>query len=57
MRNPATMQAYWVDYRLLLGRVAASAGSHLVVIHVEPDLWVISSRVTLSAWRARLLIA
>jgi hypothetical protein len=39
MRNPATMQAYWADYRLLLRRVAASAGSHLVVIHVEPDLW------------------
>ena len=39
MRNPATMQAYWADYRLLLRRVAAAAGSRLVVIHVEPDLW------------------
>ena len=39
MRNPATMQAYWADYELLLRRVAAAAGSRLVVIHVEPDLW------------------
>ena len=39
MRNPATMQAYWADYELLLRRVAQSAGRHLVVIHVEPDLW------------------
>ena len=46
MRNPATMSAYWADYRLLLRRVAAAAGSQLVVIHVEPDLWGISSRHT-----------
>ena len=39
MRNPATMKAYWADYSLLLRRVAAAAGSRLVVIHVEPDLW------------------
>ena len=39
MRNPATMRAYWADFSLLLRRVAASAGSRLVVIHVEPDLW------------------
>ena len=39
MRNPATMRAYWSDYRLLLRRVASAAGSRLVVIHVEPDLW------------------
>ena len=39
MRDPATMRAYWADYRLLLQRVAAAAGSRLVVIHVEPDLW------------------
>jgi hypothetical protein len=39
LRNPATMRAYWSDYELLLRRVAASAGRHLVVIHVEPDLW------------------
>ncbi|HUA07004.1 MAG TPA: hypothetical protein VMB27_24070 [Solirubrobacteraceae bacterium] len=39
MRNPATMQAYWADFSLLLRRVAAAAGSRLVVIHVEPDLW------------------
>jgi len=38
-RNPATMLAYWADYRLLLRRVAAAAGSHRVVIQVEPDLW------------------
>jgi hypothetical protein len=39
MRNPATMGAYWSDYRLLLRRVAQAAGSKLVVIHIEPDLW------------------
>jgi hypothetical protein len=39
MRDPATMRAYWADYRLLLRRVAAAAGSRLVVIHLEPDLW------------------
>ncbi len=39
LRNPATMRAYWSDYRLLLARVAAAAGRHLVVVHVEPDLW------------------
>ena len=39
MRNPATMKAYWADFSLLLRRVAAAAGSRLVVIHIEPDLW------------------
>jgi hypothetical protein len=39
LRNPATMRAYWSDYRLLLRRAAAAAGGHLVIIHVEPDLW------------------
>jgi hypothetical protein len=39
LRNPATMAAYWADYRLLLRRVNAAAGRRLVVIHVEPDLW------------------
>jgi hypothetical protein len=39
LRNPATMRAYWADYELLLRRIAASAGHHLVVVHVEPDLW------------------
>ena len=39
MRNPATMLAYWADFGLLLRRIAASAGSHPVVVHVEPDLW------------------
>jgi hypothetical protein len=37
LRNPATMAAYWADWRLLLRRVAAGRGP--VVIHVEPDLW------------------
>jgi hypothetical protein len=37
--NPATMRAYWADYELLLRRVNAAAGSRLVIIHVEPDLW------------------
>jgi hypothetical protein len=39
LRNPSTMRAYWTDYRLLLRRVAQVAGRHLVIIHVEPDLW------------------
>jgi hypothetical protein len=39
LRDPATMRAYWADYSLLLRRVAQSAGRHMVVIHVEPDLW------------------
>src|SRR5436309_4529147 len=39
LRNPATMRAYWSDYRLLLRRIAQTAGRHLVVVHVEPDLW------------------
>ena len=39
LRNPATMRAYWADFSLLLRRVAPAAQRHLVVIHVEPDLW------------------
>lgn len=39
MRDPATMRAYWADWRLLLRRVAQAAGKRPVVIHVEPDLW------------------
>ena len=39
LHNRATMRAYWRDYELLLRRVNAAAGSRLVVIHVEPDLW------------------
>lgn len=39
LRNPATMRAYWADFSLLLRRVAAPSAHHLVVIHVEPDLW------------------
>jgi hypothetical protein len=39
LRNRATMKAYWADFSLLLRRVRQSAGSQLVVVHVEPDLW------------------
>ena len=39
LRNPATMQAYWADFSLLLHRVSAASRNHLVVIHIEPDLW------------------
>jgi hypothetical protein len=39
LRNHATMQAYWSDWKLLLRRVAAAAGTHAVIIHVEPDAW------------------
>jgi hypothetical protein len=39
LRDGATMRAYWADWSLLLRRVAAASADHLVVIHVEPDLW------------------
>jgi hypothetical protein len=39
LRDASTMRAYWADYTLLLRRVAAAEGDHVVVIHVEPDLW------------------
>ncbi len=39
LRDPATMRAYWSDWSLLLRRVAPASAQHLVVIHVEPDLW------------------
>ncbi len=39
LRNPATVRAYWSDWNLLLRRIAAPSRRHLVVIHVEPDLW------------------
>jgi hypothetical protein len=39
LRNRATTRAYWKDWGLLLRRIRASAGRHLVVVHVEPDLW------------------
>ena len=39
LRDPSTMRAYWDDYRLLLRRVGATAGRHLAIVHVEPDLW------------------
>ncbi len=39
LRDPATMRTYWDDYQLLLRRVAGAAASHLVIVHVEPDLW------------------
>ena len=39
LRNPGTMSAYWSDYELLLRRVNAAAGTRMVIVHVEPDLW------------------
>jgi len=36
LRDPAVMQAYWADVRLLFQRVR---GTKPVVVHVEPDLW------------------
>jgi hypothetical protein len=39
LRDAATMRAYWNDYRMLLRRVSQAAGTRLVIIHVEPDLW------------------
>jgi hypothetical protein len=39
LRNGSTMSAYWSDYRLLLRRINAAAGGHIVIVHVEPDLW------------------
>jgi hypothetical protein len=39
LRDPVTMRAYWNDFGLLLRRVAQPARHHLVVLHVEPDLW------------------
>jgi len=36
LRDPALMQAYWADVRLLFQRVS---GTKPVVVHVEPDLW------------------
>jgi hypothetical protein len=39
LRDAATMRTYWADYGLLLRRVASSAGSRKVIIHIEPDLW------------------
>lgn len=39
LRDPATMAAYWADWGLLLRSVAPASARHLLVIHVEPDLW------------------
>ena len=39
LRNPATMRAYWSDFALLMRRIHQSDGGHLVVVHLEPDLW------------------
>ena len=39
LQDPATMSAYWADYELMLRRVRSAAGNHLVVVHLEPDLW------------------
>jgi hypothetical protein len=36
LQNPATMQAYWNDVRLLFQRAHSTK---TVVVHVEPDLW------------------
>jgi hypothetical protein len=60
LRNPATMRSYWDDYRLLLRRVSEAAGSHLAIIHVEPDLWGYleqANAVGLAQTFARQLIA
>jgi hypothetical protein len=39
LRNPATMRAYWSDWALLMRRLAGASRGHLVIVHVEPDLW------------------
>jgi hypothetical protein len=39
LRDAATMRAYWHDLRLALTRARQAAGRHLVVFHIEPDLW------------------
>jgi hypothetical protein len=39
LRDAATMRLYWKDLALALRRAKAAAGGHLVVFHVEPDLW------------------
>jgi hypothetical protein len=39
LRSPSTMRAYWADWSLLMERLAAASRRHLVVVHVEPDLW------------------
>jgi hypothetical protein len=39
LRNAATMRAYWKDLRLAFVRARQAAGHHLVVFHIEPDLW------------------
>jgi hypothetical protein len=39
LRDPATMRAYWADWTLLMQRLAAPSSGHLVIVHVEPDLW------------------
>jgi hypothetical protein len=60
LRNPSTMRAYWSDWSLLLRRVARPSARHLVVIHVEPDLWGYLEQahaVTLARTFAHRLIA
>jgi hypothetical protein len=60
LRDPATMRAYWNDYRLLLRRVGGAAGRHLAIIHLEPDLWGYLQQARASALArafARKLIA
>jgi hypothetical protein len=60
LRNRATMAAYWADWTLLLRSIAAPSARHLVVIHVEPDLWGYLERahaVSLARSFARRLVA
>lgn len=60
LRNRATMTAYWRDYSLLLRRARQAASGHLVVVHVEPDLWGYleqRGRLALARGFARHLIA
>ncbi len=37
LNDPATMQAYYANFALLMQRIGATG--HTVVVHVEPDLW------------------
>ncbi|MBV8430992.1 MAG: hypothetical protein JO244_07520 [Solirubrobacterales bacterium] len=39
LRNPSTMRAYWNDWSLLMRRLAGPSRRHLILVHVEPDLW------------------
>ena len=41
LANPATMAAYYADFRLLMQKLA---GDRTAVVHVEPDLWAYVQR-------------